>query len=81
MSKKLLLVRNSSPDKQIWSIEFGVFQNLKEQPWSKGLSSMHRNYSAPTVIMPNEMMASFNADNLKSMHDENLDELFTFEFR
>jgi len=54
---------------------------LKEKPWSKGLSSMHRNYSAPTVLMPNEMMASFNADNLKSMHGENLDELFTFELR
>jgi hypothetical protein len=42
---------------------------------------MHGNYSAPTVLMPNEMMASFDAHNLKSMHGENLDELFTFEFR
>ena len=55
--------------------------NLKEKTWSKSFSSMHGNYSASTVLMPNEMMAPFNADNLKSMHDENLDELFTFEFR
>jgi hypothetical protein len=42
---------------------------------------MHGNYGVSTILMPNEMMASFNADNLKSMHCENLDELFTFELR
>ena len=42
---------------------------------------MHGNYSASTVLMPNEMMASFNADNLQSMHYKNFNELFTFELR
>jgi hypothetical protein len=41
---------------------------------------MHGNYSAPTIIMPHEMVASFSANNLKSMGGENLDELFTFDF-
>jgi hypothetical protein len=68
-------------NQQICSIEFCVFKNLKEQPGAKCFSSMDGNNSAPAVIMAEEMVASLDADNIKSMQGENLDKLFTFELR
>jgi hypothetical protein len=42
---------------------------------------MHGNYRAPTIIMPEEMVTPLDADNMKSMLGENLDEIFTCDFR
>jgi hypothetical protein len=42
---------------------------------------MHGNYSATTIIMPEEMVALLDADNIKPIHPEDLDEIFAFELR